>query len=111
METTGSARFRRLQYNERGRIRAGTTFRQMRRPGSGCCRPLCFDLTGECWTGVHGDAGSNPAPGVTPGILSPILVAGARIDPAANAGGTTFNLQVPGSNPGLASTGGIAQIG
>ena len=63
--------------------------------------------------GVHGKAGFDTRSlavsikrlGNSRQLLSP-----AR-KPAANAGGTTCNLWVPGSSPGHAFTGAIAQLG
>ncbi len=56
-------------------------------------------------------AGSKPALVSATGSrkLSPILVASFEM-PAANAGGTTFNLKVPGSIPGRAFAGTVAQL-
>jgi len=56
-------------------------------------------------------AGSNPALDPGNGIqqLSPTLVA-SSIRPAANAGGTTNDLTVPGSIPGCAPRGTVAQM-
>jgi hypothetical protein len=58
--------------------------------------------------GVHGHAGFDTRPGSkSRGTLAPFVA--SMSGPAANAGGTTFNLQVSGSNPGRAFTGTVAQ--
>ena len=62
-------------------------------------------------------AGSNPVAETGSGIskLCHLFVANRGfVDqswrPAANAGGTTFNLKVPGSSPGRALLGAVAQL-
>ena len=63
--------------------------------------------------GVHGKAGFDTRSLAVSikrlGKLSSTVVASAET-PAANAGGTTCNLWVPGSSPGHAFTGAIAQL-
>jgi hypothetical protein len=63
------------------------------------CRPLNIGGTGECRREYMVMRVSIPALGSQSRGTLASLVASMSV-PAANAGGTTCNLQVPGSNPG-----------
>jgi hypothetical protein len=69
------------------------------------------NAAGSTWYASKTLVGSKPAAEYSNGFgnLSSILVASTEM-PAANAGGTTCNLWVPGSSPGHAFTGAIAQL-